>query len=117
LRFCFDIDGTICLTRGRDYTNAIPLERAVQEINNLYALGHYIILFTARGSGTGMDYSQLTRKQLHDWKVSYHELLFGKPFADVYIDDKALNGDVWNASIILSNSKFDYEAIIPKFHL
>ena len=30
----------------------------------------------------------LTEKQLEKWGVKYHELLFGKPHADVFIDDK-----------------------------
>ncbi len=51
--------------------------------------GNKIILFTARGTTTGVDWEDLTRKQLETWNVSYDDLLFGKPEADVYIDDKA----------------------------
>ena len=46
-------------------------------------------MFTARGTTTGVDWEDLTRKQLETWNVSYDDLLFGKPEADVYIDDKA----------------------------
>ena len=31
-----------------------------------------------------------TKTQLKKWKISYHELIFGKPSFDVYIDDKSL---------------------------
>ena len=53
-----------------------------------------IILFTARGAATGIDWKELTKKQLKDWNVKHHELIFGKPHADVFIDDKAQ--DIFN---------------------
>ena len=31
----------------------------------------------------------LTQAQLKMWGVKYHELLMGKPHADIFIDDKA----------------------------
>ena len=31
----------------------------------------------------------LTKSQLKNWKVNYHELIFGKPSFDIYIDDKS----------------------------
>ena len=31
----------------------------------------------------------LTKQQLDDWGVKYHELIMGKPHADFFIDDKA----------------------------
>ena len=37
----------------------------------------------------------LTEKQLEKWGVKYHELLFGKPHADVFIDDKAVSDTDW----------------------
>jgi hypothetical protein len=48
-------------------------------------------LFTARGSTTGKNWQFLTKKQLSNWGVSYHKLLFGKPAADYYIDDRMLS--------------------------
>ena len=35
----------------------------------------------------------MTKNQLKDWGVKYHSLKLGKPEADIYIDDKALNAD------------------------
>jgi hypothetical protein len=40
---------------------------------------------------TGIDWREFTEKQLKSWGVKYHELIFGKPVADVFIDDKAIN--------------------------
>jgi len=64
---------------------------ATVSINAIYKCGHEIILFTARGSQTGIDWSDITKSQLQSWGVKYHKLLFGKPAADYYIDDKNLD--------------------------
>ena len=40
-------------------------------------------------SATGIDWEDTTKKQLDEWQVKYHELRFGKPHADVFIDDRA----------------------------
>ena len=48
-----------------------------------------IIFHTARGYLTGIDHRDLTLNQLKKWGVNYHEIVFGKPAADYYIDDKA----------------------------
>lgn len=99
MRLCVDIDGTICETHGLDYSSASPIDEAVQALRKLNEEGHYIILFTARGSGTGIDHSALTIRQLASWGVPYDELHFGKPFADFYIDDKAIVASTWHAAI------------------
>ena len=33
----------------------------------------------------------MTRQQMADWGVNYHELRFGKPAADYYVDDRLLS--------------------------
>lgn len=99
MRFCIDIDGTICQTPGVDYESAIPIPTAVRAIQDLKNSGHYVILFTARGSGSGLDLSEVTQKQLALWGVPYDELRFGKPFADFYLDDKAVLAADWHKEI------------------
>lgn len=88
--YCFDIDGTICTNTNGDYEQAKPIEKIIEKINNLYKEGHTIIIFTARGATTGIDWKETTEYQLHSWGVCYHELLMGKPHADVFVDDKAI---------------------------
>jgi ribonucleotide monophosphatase NagD (HAD superfamily) len=89
--FCFDIDGVIMtLTPGNDYTLAKPIVTTVELINRLHDHGHRIILFTARGYVTGIDWQEITARQMRDAGVKYHELKFGKPAADYYIDDKMI---------------------------
>ena len=95
MTYCFDIDGTICSDTNGDYTNAQPCIEAVIAINKLHDEGHRIKFFTARGSSTGKDWCALTKRQLEDWGVRYHELIFGKPEADIFIDDKAVSAKDW----------------------
>lgn len=91
-RYVFDIDGVIALFRSDlAYGQAEPNIELINIINHLYSWGNYIVLFTARGYVTKKDWRVLTEKQLQSWGVKYHELHFGKPNADYYIDDKMLD--------------------------
>ena len=87
--YCFDIDGTLCTNTEGDYVNAQPFYEVIAEVNRLFAEGHRILLYTARGSTTGIVWRDLTERQLKEWSINYHALFMGKPTADVYIDDKA----------------------------
>lgn len=91
-QFVFDIDGVIALKReDLDYGQALPNEKMIAIVNQLYDMGNHIVLFTARGYVTGIDWRPVTEKQMKDWGVKYHELKMGKPNADFYIDDKFLD--------------------------
>lgn len=93
-QFVFDIDGVIAMKReDLDYGQAEPNERMIRIINKLYDLGNRIVLFTARGYVTGIDWRPTTEKQMKEWGVKYHELHMGKPNADFYVDDKMLSLD------------------------
>lgn len=88
---CMDIDGVIAtITPGNDYALARPQQDVIDAVNLLYQAGHRIILFTARGSATGIDWSGVTRSQMVNWGVRHHEIRFGKPAADIYVDDRAV---------------------------
>jgi hypothetical protein len=90
--FCFDIDGIIAtIAPELRYDLATPRLEMIKIINLLYQRGHEIILFTARGSATGIDWREVTRKQMSEWGVKYHRLLFDKPAADYYVDDKLIS--------------------------
>ena len=90
--FCFDIDGVIAtITPVSRYHAAHPITETIDIINELYEQGHTIVLFTARGTESGIDWKVLTWDQMRVWGVKYHELLFGKPAADYYIDDKLIS--------------------------
>jgi len=91
--YCFDIDGTICTNTDGDYASAKPFGSRIDHINALYDSGHTISFFTARGSTTGIDWRALTAEQLAQWGVRYHTLIMGKPHADLFVDDKAIQSD------------------------
>ena len=90
--FVFDIDGVIAsLTPANDYIQAGPLRENIVRINRLFEAGNRIILFTARGYVTKIDWTTTTNRQLAEWGVRHHELHFGKPAGDYYVDDKLLS--------------------------
>jgi hypothetical protein len=88
--FCFDLDNTLCISPDDDYSNSKPIESRIEHVNSLFDEGHRILVHTARGSLTGLDLEELTQSQLRAWGLKYHGLHMGKPFADVYVDDKAI---------------------------
>ena len=84
-----DIDETICVSPpSRDYSLSKPIDENIKKINNLYDKGNTIVYWTARGTMTGIDWRSITEKQFQNWGVKYHELRFGKPVYDLFIDDK-----------------------------
>ena len=99
--YCFDIDGTLCTNTDGEYESAEPLHSAVAALRILHSKGHRITLYTARGSGTGIDWRAVTEEQLRSWGVPYDNLVMGKPEADVFIDDKAIAAGDWHATWLL----------------
>ena len=109
MRYCIDIDGTICnpgTCKSCQYEGATPKKDRIEYVNKLYDKGHYIIYFTARAMGRNSDkpideakkvaeevLKPLTKMQLDIWGCKYHELIMGKPHADLFIDDKGINCD------------------------
>ena len=89
-----DIDETICRTPdSRDYSLAVPLRSNISKINELYDAGNEIVYWTARGSGSGIDWRDITELQLKKWGVKFHGLKLGKPNYDLFICDKAINSE------------------------
>jgi len=91
-----DIDETICrYETERAYPNAIPIQENIEKINSLFDTGHTVVYWTARGTTTGIDWRQLTEKQLKIWGAKHHELHLGKPHYDLLICDKAINSNTF----------------------
>lgn len=103
--YCVDIDGVIAQHNGIcntcKYESSTPIKENIEKINKLYDEGNIIKYFTARGMGTYHDdaqraearWKELTELQLRIWGCKYHYLIMGKPSADYYIDDKAVNSN------------------------
>ncbi len=94
MRYCFDIDGTICTTNCH-YKDAKPYQQAIDWINKKYDEGHEITLFTSRGSLSGEEWFDFTLKQVESWGIKYHSLKLGKPAYDLFVDDKAISNTEW----------------------
>lgn len=84
-----DIDGTLCDVPEADYEKAMPIKKNIKKINELYKK-NTIILWTARGSTTCINWYKTTQAQLKKWGCKYHELRMGKPYYDLWIDDKTI---------------------------
>jgi capsule biosynthesis phosphatase len=101
LRICFDLDNTLVTfpTIPNDYTSVKPIMKMINLLISLKQTGHEIIIYTARRMKTHQnnvgkvikDIAFVTINTLEKFNIPYDELIFGKPIADIYIDDKALN--------------------------
>jgi len=110
MKFCFDLDGTICHTKKETetYSDVLPLEGAAETLQSLKQQGHYIIIYTARHMKTCNGDVSLVKEKVgkitEDWlakhEIPYDELIFGKPLADQYIDDRAIQFKTWKDLIL-----------------
>ena len=101
MRICFDLDNTL-VTFPRitgDYNTVDPIIKNINYLRYLKSFGHTIIIYTARRMKTHKgnkgkvmaDIGKITFDTLEKYSIPYDEIYFGKPQADVYIDDLALN--------------------------
>lgn len=104
MKYFFDFDGTLCTSTAGAYETARPKQHRIDRVNKLHDEGHSITIFTARGVTTGIDHSELTRKQLADWGVKYDDLL-QKPYYDLFVCDRAMSDVAF----------FGPDPLIPKF--
>lgn len=105
-RIAIDLDGTICPIKDARTSYAVlePLPGAVERIRELRGKGYYIIIVTARNMATCegnvgkvmKNVGKLTLDWLAEHGVEYDEIHFGKPNAELYIDDRALRFSDWS---------------------
>jgi len=118
MRIVIDLDGTICpiKSKSESYADLLPNIGAVDKINALKMAGHYIIIQTARNMGTCdsnvgkvlKNVGKITLDWLEKYEIQYDEIFFGKPNAQVYIDDRAFRYSSWdeiNNEILLEIAK------------
>jgi capsule biosynthesis phosphatase len=107
MRICIDFDGVICQLKQSDsdsYEHLKPMPGAVEKLTQLKQSGHYLIIYTARRMKTHQgnmgaviaDIGRITIEWLDKNQVPYDEIYFGKPWADIYIDDNAYRFQDWN---------------------
>lgn len=100
-RICFDLDNTLVTFPKitNDYTTVEPIYKNIEYLKYLKKFGHTIIIYTARRmksceGNVGKVLSsvgKITFETLEKFNIPFDEIYFGKPLADVYIDDLALN--------------------------
>jgi len=88
--YVFDLDETVC--GPGSYEKAQPIPGMVELVRDLYNSGQTIYFHTGRH----MLHDRVTRGWLNENHVPYHNIFYGKPVGDYYIDDKAVrfDGDV-----------------------
>jgi capsule biosynthesis phosphatase len=106
MRICIDLDGVICKLKGpgENYAELEPVPGAIERLRELKQAGHYLIINTARHMKTcegnvGKVIARqgaATLNWLARHGIEYDEIHFGKPHADVYIDDNAFRFESWN---------------------
>lgn len=112
--YCFDIDGTICQNTFGDYESAKPINLRINYINNLYEKGNEIIMFTARGSTTGIDWYEFTEKQLKSWGLKFHKLILGKPYSEIFVDDKGVEANLFFNQVLEIPKKVGYFSMVAR---
>ena len=100
-RICFDLDNTLVSYPRikNDYTSVEPIQHNINFLKYLKSFGHTIIIYTARRMKTHKgdvgkclcDIGKITFDTLSKFDIPFDEIYFGKPYADIYIDDLALN--------------------------
>jgi len=100
-RYCFDLDNTLVThpdIKG-DYSTVRPIESNIKMVRYLKKFGHTIIIYTARRMATHKgdvgkvvaDIGRITFDTLEKFNIPYDEIYFGKPHADIYVDDLAVS--------------------------
>lgn len=124
MKIVLDLDGTLCNIRKKwqDYSDVVPTKWAVEYVQKLKEAGHYIIIQTARHMETckgnqwliNARVGQKTMDWLDRYAFPYDEIFFGKPNADIYIDDKANRYLGWeNKQELLNYDQKKVNIVIP----
>lgn len=115
--YVFDLDHTLCVPNldradlhGR-YVEAVPIREMIDMVARLRQEGHTIVIHTARRMLTNKgnvaavcdEVGQLTVDWLTKHGVRYNDLVFGKPYGDYYVDDKAIRPEELLAAASVSD--------------
>jgi hypothetical protein len=117
LRIIFDLDNTLVTYPNiyKDYRTVSINQSLINFINYLKEKGHYIIIYTARNMVSSKDnvgkviknIGKVTLDSLDELHINYDEIHFGKPYGDLYIDDKAFN--CFDISLYNQMGFYDFE--------
>lgn len=96
-----DVDDTILTTKFRQYAQSKPIPPVIAKAREAHEKGWRIVLHTARGMGRSNGQIELVADEVIEeissfcakWNVPYDEIIVGKPWAALYVDDKAIRPD------------------------
>lgn len=103
MRIVFDLDDTICRTANRDYVNSTEISAVVSKMREMRKTlpDVEIIVHTSRGmascNGDVEAAEKKNRPTIEKWLsehgIKVDGIIFGKPLADLYVDDKAMTAE------------------------
>lgn len=110
MKIMIDLDDTLSVTENRDYANAKPINVVVERVKELRRKfpDAEVWIHTARGmnscAGDVAMAERRNRATIEGWLkehgVEVDGIIFGKPLADLYIDDKAMSAEEFAGSEI-----------------
>jgi capsule biosynthesis phosphatase len=113
-RICIDLDGVICELRRPDqsYADVEPKPGVAEALRELKDAGWYLIIDTARHMATcesnvGRVVGRVgltTLQWLDRHGIPYDEVHFGKPNADLYVDDRGHRFAEWGGALELART-------------
>jgi hypothetical protein len=83
---CVDLDYTLCASEVGRYEQAAPLDGAAAALRDLRRAGWVVVIHTARH----FNHWRVTSDWLARHGFEYDQLVFGKPPARFYVDDRAI---------------------------
>ena len=99
-KMVIDLDDTIaCRQEGQDFSSSKPNHDVIEKVNKLHDyLGFEVVIHTSRGmvscGGESADIIDKYYAKVKEWldenDVHYDNIIFMKPLADLYVDDKAM---------------------------
>jgi hypothetical protein len=86
---CVDLDFTLCACDNSEYADAVPVEGAADALSQMRKAGWFVVIHTGRH----FNHWRTTAAWLARHGFEYDQIVFGKPPARFYIDDRAIHFD------------------------
>ena len=106
VKFCFDIDGTLCPIKKKEenYIDLVPFPEMVEKLKEYKDGGATITLFTSRNMNSydgnigliNANTAKVLLEWLDKWHIPYDEIIYGKPWPGhkgFYVDDRTVRPD------------------------
>ena len=83
---CIDLDHTLCRSSVNQYDRALPVPGAADALRLLREQGWIVVIYTARH----FNHWKTTHEWLERHGFAYDQIVYGKPPARFYVDDRAV---------------------------